>query len=62
MKSAYDAQSSETKAWKDSIQRVQTANAEAQRAGKKRRQAHEAQIAKMHAGVGAKGTSAEVYR
>jgi hypothetical protein len=61
MKSAYEGQS-ETKAWKDSLQRVASANAEAQRAGKKRREAHERQIAKMHASKDAKGTPGEVYR
>ena len=61
MKSAYEG-SSETKAWKDSLQKVATANAEAQRAGKKRREAHEKQIAKMHASAATKGTPGEVYR
>jgi hypothetical protein len=61
MKGAYEGQS-ETKAWKDSLQRVASANAEAQRAGKKRREAHERQIAKMHASKDTKGTPGEVYR
>jgi hypothetical protein len=61
MKSGYEG-SSETKAWKDSLQRVASANAEAQRAGKKRREEHERQIAKMHASKDTKGTPGEVYR
>jgi hypothetical protein len=54
--------SPEPKAWKDDTQRIAAANAEAQRAGKKRRDAHEKQIAKMHASSHTKGTPSEVYR
>ena len=61
MKSAYEGPS-ETQAWKDSLSKIEAANAEAQRAGKKRRDAHEKQIAKMHASADAKGTPGEVYR
>ena len=61
MKSAYEGPS-ETQAWKESLQRINQANAEAQRAGRKRREAHEKQIAKMHASADAKGTPGEVYR
>jgi hypothetical protein len=61
MKSAYEGPS-ETQAWKDSLQKIDDANAEAQRAGKKRRDAHEKQVAKMHASADTKGTPGEVYR
>jgi hypothetical protein len=53
---------SETKAWKDSLQRVQAANADAQREGKKRREAHEKHMAKMRASTHTKGTVTEIFR
>jgi hypothetical protein len=54
--------SSEPQAWKDNTQRIATANAEAQRAGKKRREAHERDVAKLHESKHTKGTPSEVYR
>jgi hypothetical protein len=54
--------SAEPRAWKDDTQRIAAANAEAQRAGKKRREAHERQVAKLHASTHTKGTPSEVYR
>ena len=54
--------SSEPKAWKEDTQRVAAANAEAQRAGRKRREEHERQVAKLHASTHTKGTPSEVHR
>jgi hypothetical protein len=61
MRSPNESQA-DTKAWKDSLDRVGKANADAQRAGKKRREEHEKRIAKMHASASTKGTKSEVYR
>jgi hypothetical protein len=61
MKNAYEGPS-ETQAWKESLQRIDDANAQAQREGRKRRDAHEKKIAKMHASADTKGTPSEVYR